>query len=261
MGKDPAVLFYTGDFLVGTMKMNYAQKGKYIQLLCLQHQDGHLSEDDMLDICGGYDEKIFSKFVKDDDGKYYNERMEAESVKRRKFVESRQKNFAKPEPKKIENSHTDPHIIPHMDSHMDNHTESRMENENRNINRDIFEYWNSKGIIKHRELNADINKAIEKALKSHSFEDIIAYIDRYFTVISDKNYFWHYKWSLKDFLSRKDGISAFTDEGSKWVSYCDFKKEPKPTTKKTTTVETPKFSTFSSEDALERALRRSYEDE
>lgn len=95
MGKDPAVLFYTGDFLVGTMKMNYAQKGKYIQLLCLQHQDGHLSEDDMLSVCGDYDEKIFSKFVKDENGRYYNERMEAESVKRKRFSESRKNNANK----------------------------------------------------------------------------------------------------------------------------------------------------------------------
>ena len=48
MGKDPAVLFYTGDFLVGTITMNYEQKGKYIQLLCLQHQSGRLTEEEML---------------------------------------------------------------------------------------------------------------------------------------------------------------------------------------------------------------------
>ena len=133
MSKDPAVLFYTGDFLVGTMKMNFAQKGKYIQLLCLQHQDGHLSEDDMLSVCGDYDEKIFSKFVKDDDGRYYNERMEEESIKRRKFVESRQRNLVKSD----KETQVEAHKESHMEAHMGNHTETRMENENRNRNKNI----------------------------------------------------------------------------------------------------------------------------
>ena len=47
MAKDPAVLFYTQDFLVGTMTMSYEQKGKYITLLCLQHQKGKLTLKDL----------------------------------------------------------------------------------------------------------------------------------------------------------------------------------------------------------------------
>ena len=89
----------------------------------------------------------------------------------------------------------------------------------------IFEYWNDKNIIKHRELTEDISKAIEKALKTYKEEEIKTYIDRYAKVIGDKDYFWHYKWTLKDFLNRKDGISAFTDEGSKWVNYCEQSKK------------------------------------
>jgi hypothetical protein len=88
----------------------------------------------------------------------------------------------------------------------------------------IFDYWNSKNIIKHRELTEDISKAIEKALKTYKEEGIKTYIDRYAKVIGDRDYFWHYKWSLKDFITRKDGISAFTDEGSKWVNYNEKKK-------------------------------------
>lgn len=88
----------------------------------------------------------------------------------------------------------------------------------------IFNYWNDKNIIKHRELTEDISKAIEKSLKSYKEEEIKTYIDRYAKVIGDKDYFWHYKWSLKDFLTRKDGISSFTDEGSKWVNYNEKKK-------------------------------------
>ena len=51
MSKDPAVLFYTSDFLTGTMTMTNDQVGMYIRLLCLQHQKNFLSEKDMLSIC------------------------------------------------------------------------------------------------------------------------------------------------------------------------------------------------------------------
>ena len=85
MSKDPAVLFYTADFLTGTTLMRNEQVGKYIKLLCLQHQQGHLSEEDMLEICGSYDERIFSKFDRDDEGLYYNVRMDEEILRRKKI--------------------------------------------------------------------------------------------------------------------------------------------------------------------------------
>lgn len=92
----------------------------------------------------------------------------------------------------------------------------------------IFNYWNGKQIIVHRDITDKIKDAICKALKQYSEEDIILCIERYATIVNDKQYFWHYKWSLTDFLSRKDGISSFTDEGSKWCSYQAFLKRPNP---------------------------------
>ena len=47
INKDPAFLFYSSDFLTGTMFMSDSQLGKYIKILCTQHQKGHLSEKDM----------------------------------------------------------------------------------------------------------------------------------------------------------------------------------------------------------------------
>lgn len=116
----------------------------------------------------------------------------------------------------------------------------------------VFSYWNNKNIIPHRKLTEDISKAIEKALKVYSEEEIKTYIDRYAKVISDKDYFWHYKWSLKDFLTRKDGISSFTNEGSKWVNYNE-KRESKPSPKES---KKPKCS-FDIDDVFAKALARS----
>jgi len=90
--KDPAFLFYSSDFLSGTMLMSDEQIGQYIKLLCLQHQKGHLKEKDMLNICKTYDEDIFSKFKKDKEGNYYNERLDSEIQRRKKYSESRRNN-------------------------------------------------------------------------------------------------------------------------------------------------------------------------
>lgn len=92
MSKDPAFLFYPQDFYTGTVFMTDEQTGKYIRLLCLQHQTGHLEEKHMLNICKTYDVEIFSKFIRDDKGLYYNERLDKEINRRVNYCESRRKN-------------------------------------------------------------------------------------------------------------------------------------------------------------------------
>jgi hypothetical protein len=116
--KDPAVLFYTQDFITGTILMTDEQRGKYIMLLCLQHQNGKLTEKDMLKICGEKDEDIWCKFYQED-GYFYNKRMVIETNKRNNYTESRRKNLKK-------SVHMDPHMDPHM------------ENENEDVNKDII---------------------------------------------------------------------------------------------------------------------------
>ena len=95
MGKDPALLFYSGDFLVGTMTMTMEQKGKYITLLCLQHQQGFLTEEDMKEHLEDTDIKVFNKFDKSADGNYYNLRLKEEAERRKTYSESRRNNRMK----------------------------------------------------------------------------------------------------------------------------------------------------------------------
>ena len=111
MSKDPAFLFYSSDFLTGTALMTDEQIGKYIKLLCYQHQMGHLSERDMLKICSTYDEDIFSKFEKDEDGLYYNARLHQEVEKRKAYSESRRQNRTKKDMNNISNSY-----VKHMEN-------------------------------------------------------------------------------------------------------------------------------------------------
>lgn len=90
--RDPAFLFYSDNFISGTQFFTDEQLGKYIRLLCAQHQHGHLKEKHMIHICKTYDEDIWSKFVKDADGLFYNERLEFEMIRRKKYTESRSEN-------------------------------------------------------------------------------------------------------------------------------------------------------------------------
>ena len=111
MSKDPAFLFYSSDFLTGTALMTDEQIGKYIKLLCYQHQMGHLSERDMLKICKTYDEDIFSKFEKDEDGLFFNARLSQEVEKRKAYSESRRQNRTKKDMNNISNSY-----VKHMEN-------------------------------------------------------------------------------------------------------------------------------------------------
>jgi uncharacterized protein YdaU (DUF1376 family) len=108
MAKDPAILFYTSDFLSGTAFFTDEQRGQYIRLLCEQHQNGHIPDEHMLNICKSYDSPVFRKFVKDDKGYYYQVRMEQEIQKRVNYSLSRRNNR-----KGISD---DEHMLPHMDN-------------------------------------------------------------------------------------------------------------------------------------------------
>jgi hypothetical protein len=92
---DPAFLFYSQDFIVGTLAMTFEERGKYITLLCYQHQAGHMSLETIRFLVGLVSDNLLSKFEIDNDGKYYNERLDIEINKRNKFYESRTKNGLK----------------------------------------------------------------------------------------------------------------------------------------------------------------------
>lgn len=92
MAKDPAFLFYPNDFDCATRFFTNEQIGIYLRLLIAQFQNGRLSEKHINIICKSYDEDVMSKFLKDEMGLYYNERLENEIVKRKNYSESRRNN-------------------------------------------------------------------------------------------------------------------------------------------------------------------------
>jgi hypothetical protein len=119
--KDPAVLFYFQDFLVGTEFMTDEEVGKYKRILCHQADKGALTLSQVKRICSGsVPEAIMEKLLQDDEGKYYQERMRSEREKRICYSESRRKN----------REAKDNNICETYDKHM--------ENENENINKDVI---------------------------------------------------------------------------------------------------------------------------
>ncbi len=134
MAKDPAFLFYPGDWMGGVIKFSRAHKGAYMDLLMAQYNDGHMDIEDIKIILGSdfdmmWESKLKSKFIQDSKGLYFNKKLDEVIEKRRAFSESRQNNL------KSKKSHKKPH----KDNHMVRHMEFHAENENEDINKNIIE--------------------------------------------------------------------------------------------------------------------------
>lgn len=125
MAKDPAFLFYPGDWLGGTMTFSRSHKGAYMDLLMCQFNQGHMALQDIVDVLGSdfekmWENKLKSKFKMDNDGLFFNEKLEYEIFKRKAYTESRRKNLL----------HKEDHIKEDKVSHMGSHMENENENEN-----------------------------------------------------------------------------------------------------------------------------------
>ena len=160
MSKDPAFLFYSSDFLTGTMFLTNEQIGIFIRLLCVQHQKGRLREKDMLKICKTYDEDVFEMFTKDDENLFYNERLEVEVNRRKAYSESRRNNRKKkttPTPKKTSLTY---------DKHMETETETETVNKNKKENTIIVYPFSDESFVKAWDLWKQYKKEIKKSYNS-----------------------------------------------------------------------------------------------
>ena len=138
MAKDPAVLFYTSDFISGTVTMTNEQRGKYIMLLCIQHQKGKLTLKDLQAYLDDDDFEIMQKFSILEDGFYYNIRMKEEAIKRKAYSASRSNNRTAKSKNKSKTYDNDiSNLSKSYEKHMINTStsyEKHMENENVNVN-------------------------------------------------------------------------------------------------------------------------------
>jgi len=132
MGKNPAVLFYTSDFMSGVMDLDMEERGQYITLLCAQHQKGHLSAKTIRLLIGSVSVSVISKFDLDEDGLYFNRRMDEEINKRLTFIDSRVNNGSLGGRPKKANENLMVNLMPNL---MPNLRENENDNDNDNRNR------------------------------------------------------------------------------------------------------------------------------
>lgn len=132
MGKDPAFLFYPGDWISGTMGMTFEEKGAYMELLMAQFHQGHMTSHMVGRMVGQHWDTIKHKFTQDGKGLWFNRRLDEEKMKRKSFTDSRKNNLTgenQYSKKKKKRGHTTSHM------------------EDGNVNEDKSEKGNKKEII------------------------------------------------------------------------------------------------------------------
>lgn len=140
--KDPAFPLYSADFLVGVSELTMEERGQYITLLCFQHQRGHLTERQMSSL-GNVSEYVLKHFERDENGLFYNVRLEYEIQKRRQYREQLKINGrlgGRPPLKPKENQmvfEEKPNGFDLVNQKGNQNESSRVENENINENKDI----------------------------------------------------------------------------------------------------------------------------
>ena len=101
-----------------------------MELLMLQFNRGHMTSHMAGQVVGQLWDNIKCKFKIDDQGLYYNERLETEVQKRKTYVQTRSNNLSGVNQYTKKGGHTSGH----MDGQLTSHMEDR--NRNRNIDRD-----------------------------------------------------------------------------------------------------------------------------
>jgi len=171
------------------MGMTFEEKGAYIEILMLQFNRGHMTSHMIGQLVGQLWESIKCKFVKDDEGLWYNIRLDQEKEKRMAFTQSRRNNV------KGLNQHT----IGHMTSHM--------EDENKNVNKNINkvkiideqfeEFWDLYDYKKSRDKAEKAWKSLNKEEKALALQHAPLYVkstpDKQFrkhptTYLNNKNF-------------------------------------------------------------------------
>lgn len=188
MAKDPAFLFYPGDWLSGTMYLTHEQKGAYMDLLILQFNVGKFTEaqaKQVLSICFDVAWPMLEQKFKKEGNFYFNVRLQTEIEKRKNFSESRRNNA-----KGNKSSKTDKLNTEASAEHMHEHMEDENINENK-IEDDNIIIEASKKILTDFGFNEIRN--INHLRKISDFLRVLKYQNRLDYFIEIYPAYWEYK--------------------------------------------------------------------
>ena len=92
---------------------------------------------------------------------------------------------------------------------------------------ELFDFWNSKGIVVHRTINEKMVKVLKKALDLYGQAQIKQAIENYSIVLSDSTYYFKTRWTIGDFVTQANALPDFLPEGIKWINYQEYLKKSK----------------------------------
>ena len=126
--------------------------------------------------------------------------------------------------------------IDHTDNHTNNHTdfhtskkEKEKENEKEKKNNiysisslaftKIFDLWNSKDIVKHKNITDNMVKAYKNISGLYTDNEIVEAIENYNKCLKDDNFYYTHRFTLEKFLKQSNGISNFVNDGEVYINY------------------------------------------
>jgi hypothetical protein len=93
------------------------------------------------------------------------------------------------------------------------------------ISKDIYipflELWNKQQVVIHRQLTKGMEKEFEKCCKEFTEDEIKHAVEVYGEVVRGEQYYFKHKWTLEEFLARKNGLRVFVYK--KPEDYLEFK--------------------------------------
>lgn len=82
----------------------------------------------------------------------------------------------------------------------------------------VFEHWNSKKLITHRNLNEKMKSHINARLEECSIQDLLKSIDNYAEVLTKDFYYWTHRWTLQDFM-KPNNVIRFLDSSKPFETF------------------------------------------
>lgn len=92
---------------------------------------------------------------------------------------------------------------------------------------ELFDYWNSKGIVVHRTINEKMVQLLKKALDFYGQAQIKQAIENYSIVLNDSTYYFKTRWTIGDFVKQTNALPDFLANGIKWINYQEYLKKSK----------------------------------
>ena len=223
----PSMQFYPDDWLAesGLRLCSLESRGLWMEMMCIMFKaqvrgnltvnSKQIQSKQLAKIVGADEQQVkgcidelekWNIFSRHDDNTIYNRRMYNESIRKRKLHEARveagRKGGKSKIPSKNEAKGASPTPTPSSTPTPKSNTLVE------NINR-IFDFWNSKNLIKHQKLTDRMRSNIKTRLKDYEVEDIITAIDRYDEVLNNKLYWLDQRWTIELFMSRKTALPTF----------------------------------------------------